>query len=68
MLPYGGAIGILNRCKYSNTSCSVQNEYCINGGQCGEDGKWIPTKEGLGMGHIFDELNSLYGEDFIKYK
>ena len=45
-----------------------QYEYCINGGQCGEDGKWIPTKEGLGMGHIFNELNSLYGEDFIKYK
>lgn len=45
-----------------------QYEYCINGGQYGEDGGWIPNKEGLGMGHIFDELNALYGDDFIKYK
>ena len=26
-----------------------------------------PYKEGLGMGHVFDELNKIYGEGFIKY-
>ena len=45
-----------------------QYEYCINGGEYDENGRWIPNKEGLGMGHVFDELNSLYGDDFIKYK
>ena len=33
-----------------------------------ENGKWIPNKKGLGLGHVFDELNKIYGEDFIKYK
>lgn len=45
-----------------------QYEYCIGGGEYGEDGMWKPNKQGLGMGHIFDELNKIYGEDFIKYK
>ena len=45
-----------------------QYEYCINGGEYNEDRKWIPNKTGLGMGHIFDEINSLYGDGFIKYK
>lgn len=26
-----------------------------------------PNKQGLGMGHVFDELNKIYGDDFIKY-
>lgn len=29
--------------------------------------RWQPSKEGLGMGHIFDELNKIYGDGFIKY-
>lgn len=29
--------------------------------------KWQPNKQGLGMGHVFDGLNKIYGEDFIKY-
>lgn len=29
--------------------------------------KWQPNKKGLGMGHIFDELNKIYGDGFIKY-
>lgn len=45
-----------------------QYEYCMNGGEYDSAGKWIPNKEGLGMKKVFDELNSLYGEDFIKYK
>ena len=28
---------------------------------------WQPNKQGLGMRHVFDELNKIYGEDFIKY-
>ena len=45
-----------------------QYEYCIGGGEYDEKGAWRPNKAGLGMGHVFDELNSLYGEDFIRYK
>lgn len=29
---------------------------------------WQPNKQGLGMGHVFDELNKIYGENFIRYK
>lgn len=43
-----------------------QYEYCINGGEY-IDGVWQPNKKGLGMGHIFDELNKIYGDGFIKY-
>lgn len=45
-----------------------QYEYCIKGGEYDENGIWRPNKNGLGMGHIFDEINSLYGEGFIKYQ
>lgn len=44
-----------------------QYEYCIGGGEYNEDGVWQPNKEGLGMRHVFDELNRLYGDGFIKY-
>ena len=40
--------------------------YCIGGGEY-VDGVWQPNKDGLGMGHVFDELNKIYGEGFIKY-
>ena len=43
-----------------------QYKYCIGGGEY-VDGVWKPNKEGLGMGRVFDELNKIYGEDFIKY-
>lgn len=43
-----------------------QYEYCIAGGEYVND-VWQPSKEGLGMGHVFDELNKIYGDDFIKY-
>ena len=29
---------------------------------------WMPNKQGLGLGHVFDELNRLYGKDFIAYQ
>lgn len=42
--------------------------YCIyGGGYDPEDGLWKPRKEGLGMGHVFDVLNGLYGDGFIPY-
>jgi 3'-phosphoadenosine 5'-phosphosulfate sulfotransferase (PAPS reductase)/FAD synthetase len=44
-----------------------QYEYCIGGGEYNEDGIWQPNKKGLGMGHVFDELNKIYGDGFIKY-
>ena len=44
-----------------------QYEYCIGGGEYDADGIWKPNKDGLGMRHVFDELNKIYGEGFIKY-
>lgn len=44
-----------------------QYEYCIGGGEYDEKGVWKPNKQGLGMGHVFDELNKIYGDGFIKY-
>lgn len=44
-----------------------QYDYCMNGGSYDSDGIWKPDKNGLGMKHVIDVLNSLYGEDFIKY-
>ena len=43
-----------------------QYAYCIGGGEY-INGVWQPSREGLGMGHVFDELNKIYGDDFIKY-
>lgn len=45
-----------------------QYAYCIGGGEYNEQGMWQPSKEGLGMGHVFDVLNGIYGDDFIRYK
>lgn len=44
-----------------------QYEYCIGGGEYNEAGVWQPNKKGLGMGHVFDELNRIYGNGFIRY-
>lgn len=43
-----------------------QYEYCISGGEY-VNGVWQPSKQGLGMGHVFYELNRIYGDGFIKY-
>lgn len=45
-----------------------QYKYCIGGGEYNDDGIWVPSKDGLGMGHVFDVLNEIYGKDFIPYK
>jgi len=44
-----------------------QYDFCMNGGSYDSSGIWKPDKNGLGMKHIIDTLNSLYGDDFIKY-
>ena len=49
-----------------------QYAYILGGGAYDpEDGFWKPTKEGLGMGHVFDEMNRLLptktGRPFIRY-
>lgn len=44
-----------------------QYEYCMNGGEYDDAGVWKPNKKGLGMRHVFDELNKIYGDGFIKY-
>ena len=42
--------------------------FVCGGGEYNESGMWVPNKKGLGMGHVFDELNRIYGDDFIRYK
>lgn len=63
-----GKDGKPNRFQRDKMTHPKQYQYCIGGGEYNEKGKWQPTKKGLGMGHIFDELNETYGEDFINYK
>lgn len=42
--------------------------YCIEGGEYDSDGMWKPNKNGLGYRHVCDEVNKIYGEDFLRYK
>lgn len=58
--------------------------YCIGGGQWIENENynpaeqspdiwnppriWVPSKQGLGMGKVFDMVNEIYGKDFIRYE
>ena len=42
-------------------------EFCLNGGERDDKGMWIPNKQGLGFRHVYDTLNSLYGNRFIEY-
>lgn len=41
-------------------------KYCMDGGEY-VNGLWQPNSKGLGMAHVLDTLNRLYGKDFIKY-
>ena len=29
---------------------------------------WVPSKQGLGMGKVFDMVNEIYGKDFYRYE
>lgn len=47
-----------------------QYDYCMGGGEYNEQGIWQPNKDGLGMAHCIDVLNSIYskkGKPFIEY-
>lgn len=46
----------------------IQYQYCLEGGEYSVEGLWQPNKRGLGMRHVFDELNKIYGKDFIRYE
>ena len=37
-----------------------QYEYCINGGEYDEEGKWRPSKEGLGLWRVLDYMGVPY--------
>ena len=57
----------LNRLERLKITHPRQYEYCLDGGGYDEEGMWIPTKQGLGLAHVIDELNKIYGKDFIRY-
>lgn len=37
-----------------------QYDFCINGGEYNEEGKWQPSKEGLGLRKVLDYINVKY--------
>lgn len=45
-----------------------QYKYCLGGGEFNERGIWQPNEKGLGLKYVFDEINKIYGENFIKYE
>lgn len=45
-------------------------DYCLNGGEYDPtDGLWKPSNDGhgLGMKYVFDKINEIYGQNFIRY-
>lgn len=64
---FGAHLGKESRFEQLKQTHPRQYDYCINGGEYDENGVWKPNKQGLGMGHVFDELNKIYGDGFIKY-
>lgn len=48
-----------NRFQMLKETHPKQYEYCINGGEM-VDGKWQPSKEGLGLGKVLDYINVKY--------
>lgn len=59
-----------NDCRFLNLKETHprQYDYCINGGQYDESGKWIPSKEGLGIGKVLDYIGVKYKEDESEQK
>ena len=55
------------RFQRDKTTHPNQYNYCLNGGEY-VDGLWQPNEQGFGMKHVFDTLNKLYGDDFIRYE
>ena len=48
-----------NRFQRLKETHPVQYRYCIGGGEM-VDGKWQPSKEGLGLGHVLDYIGVKY--------
>lgn len=51
--------GNTNRFQQLKQTHPRQYEYCIGGGEM-VDGKWQPSKEGLGLGHVLDYIGVKY--------
>lgn len=51
--------GELNRFQRLKETHPKQYDYCINGGEM-VDGKWQPSKEGLGLGRVLDYIGVKY--------
>lgn len=51
----------LNRFQRMQVTHPKQYNYCINGGQF-KDGKWGPSKEGLGLGFVLDYIGVSYND------
>lgn len=50
-----------NRFQRLKQTHSRQYDYCINGGEM-VDGKWQPSKDGLGLGKVLDYIGVPYGD------
>ncbi len=59
--------GDISRFERLKLSHPKQYQYCIGGGEYDSNNIWKPNNNGLGLGHVFDELNKIYGDGFIKY-
>lgn len=67
---FGAHIEKESRFKRLKETHPKQYNYCIGGGELDTDGIWKPNKNGLGLGHVIDELNELYSKNdrpFIEY-
>lgn len=42
--------------------------YCMDGGEFDSEGMWIPNQKGLGLRFVFETINKIYGEGFIRYE
>lgn len=51
-----------NRFQRMQVTHPKQWRYCIGGGQF-TDGKWGPSKEGLGVGYVLDYIGVPYNDD-----
>lgn len=49
-----------NRFQQLKETHPKQYEYCINGGEYNEEGKWQPNKEGLGLAKVLDYIGVSY--------
>ncbi len=52
-----------NRFEQMKITHPKQYNYCINGGEFNENGKWIPNTLGLGLGKVLDYINVKYGDE-----